>query len=190
MSFPQSTTDFSLCYAIYIMQGQILPSLLLIVKSFRSCHWLLPAFLIVHIHRFSLLPNPQVLIYLFWSQADLQSTSSLTKAIWSQTGRYITFMALFRSVPELWKQPFSFCFWVSQIKASWMCFSYMKMYGRAWAKDLRTKAVSLKAREGTETAGPVSVTGDGAHADITALEESSRSSRSWLCGLVGNYKLA
>lgn len=118
---------------------------------------------------------------------DLWSSTSLTK---SQPGRHATFMALFRSVPELWKQPFSFCFWVSQIKASWMCFSYMKMYGRAWAKDLRTKAVSLKATKGTETNSPVSITGDGAHADITVPEESSRSSRTWLRGLVGNCKLA
>lgn len=75
-------------------------------------------------------------------------------------------MALFRSAPELRKQPFSFCFWVSQIKASWMCFSSMKMWGRAWAKDLRTKAVSLKVIEGTKTSwvGPwVSIRGHRAH---------------------------
>lgn len=65
----------------------------------------------------------------------------------SQRIRHVTFIALFRSVPELRKQPFSFCLYDSQTKASWMCFSSMKIWGRAWAKDLRTKAVSLKGRK-------------------------------------------
>jgi hypothetical protein len=52
-------------------------------------------------------------------------------------------MALLNNDPELRKQPLSFCFWESQVKAWVMCDSSMKMKARAWAKDLSTKAVSL-----------------------------------------------
>lgn len=66
------------------------------------------------------------------------------------TSEKITFMALLNSDPELLKQPLSFCCLESQVKASVMCDSSMKMRARAWAKDLSTKAVSLMGRESVE----------------------------------------
>lgn len=58
--------------------------------------------------------------------------------------RPLTWMSLFRILPTAGKEPSTCCCWTIQPLAATSSFSSMKMKLRAWAKDFRTKAVSLE----------------------------------------------
>ena len=61
-----------------------------------------------------------------------------------------TFMPLWNSFPTDVMQPSGFCSSDSHLRASSMCLSSTKMYGRAPPKDFITKAVSLKQEQPSE----------------------------------------